>query len=298
MRGRIRMAGSKRAKPGYLLPRLIGVLSACLILAYLASSCSSKIAEKPPGESPYQPLPGVETVSDPLAGKDLSVFKHDSEQHKNTPCMVCHVRNEGETRVKLPGHASCSGCHAPVFDEKTERTEQAKAMCAICHTAADSEEVKAFRTLANFNVKFDHRSHSRMTNCGTCHNVQGVGVSVPTGGNAHATCFSCHSPEKVVADKNIGSCSTCHEAGRPDRFTDATPSTAGNFSHAKHRATGCATCHQTARSGSVSAPLVAMHTPNAKTSQSCATCHNNKRAFGGDDFTDCKRCHTGKNFSF
>jgi hypothetical protein len=28
------------------------------------------------------------------------------------------------------------------------------------------------------------------------------------------------------------------------------------------------------------------------------TCHNNRRAFGGDDFADCKRCHTGQTFRF
>jgi hypothetical protein len=28
------------------------------------------------------------------------------------------------------------------------------------------------------------------------------------------------------------------------------------------------------------------------------TCHNGKRAFGGDDFTSCKRCHTGPAWRF
>jgi hypothetical protein len=28
------------------------------------------------------------------------------------------------------------------------------------------------------------------------------------------------------------------------------------------------------------------------------TCHDGKRAFGGDDFTSCKRCHTGSVWRF
>jgi hypothetical protein len=28
------------------------------------------------------------------------------------------------------------------------------------------------------------------------------------------------------------------------------------------------------------------------------TCHNGKRAFGGDDFSACKRCHTGAAWRF
>jgi hypothetical protein len=31
---------------------------------------------------------------------------------------------------------------------------------------------------------------------------------------------------------------------------------------------------------------------------SCAACHNNQKAFGGDDFNDCKRCHRGTSFKF
>jgi hypothetical protein len=28
------------------------------------------------------------------------------------------------------------------------------------------------------------------------------------------------------------------------------------------------------------------------------TCHDGKRAFGGDDFSSCKRCHTGTAWRF
>jgi hypothetical protein len=31
---------------------------------------------------------------------------------------------------------------------------------------------------------------------------------------------------------------------------------------------------------------------------SCMSCHNGKRAFGGDDFSVCNRCHTGTTWRF
>jgi hypothetical protein len=32
--------------------------------------------------------------------------------------------------------------------------------------------------------------------------------------------------------------------------------------------------------------------------QSCASCHDGKRAFGDDDFSVCTRCHTGTAWRF
>jgi len=53
----------------------------------------------------------------------------------------------------------------------------------------------------------------------------------------------------------------------------------------------------TVKGRQVTAPVAAEHFAPAGTT-SCATCHNNKRAFGPPDFADCKRCHTGKTFKF
>jgi hypothetical protein len=39
-----------------------------------------------------------------------------------------------------------------------------------------------------------------------------------------------------------------------------------------------------------------MHFPPAGR-QSCASCHNNRRAFG-EDFTQCRRCHEARTFRF
>jgi c(7)-type cytochrome triheme protein len=75
-----------------------------------------------------------------------------------------------------------------------------------------------------------------------------------------------------------------------------------SFAHSKHTPSmNCTTCH-TVKAGAprgrqVTSPVAAMHfAPRA--AQSCASCHNNKRAFGGEDFADCRRCHKGGSFSF
>ena len=51
------------------------------------------------------------------------------------------------------------------------------------------------------------------------------------------------------------------------------------------------------RGRQVSAPVVSMHFARSGT-LSCGSCHDNKRAFGGTDFADCKRCHQGTSFKF
>jgi hypothetical protein len=63
----------------------------------------------------------------------------------------------------------------------------------------------------------------------------------------------------------------------------------------------CNECHRV-RAGvvrrlQVSAPQPLNHhaSPGAF---SCMSCHNGKRAFGGDDFSVCKRCHTGNAWHF
>ena len=166
--------------------------------------------------------------------------------------------------------------------------------------------MKAFPALQSFNFSFDHGKHVRQTNCATCHRParQGVAFSIPSGAAAHATCFQCHTPEKEVAGRNIGSCSVCHQAGRPASITTAAKAFTENFSHQRHLSGGkmnCAACHTVRAVRSlgeqVSSPVAKVHSAPGGT-QSCASCHNNKRAFGPGDFSNCKRCHQGNSFKF
>jgi c(7)-type cytochrome triheme protein len=76
------------------------------------------------------------------------------------------------------------------------------------------------------------------------------------------------------------------------------------FSHAKHDSSEnlrCPDCHRV-RAGlplgrQVISPVALNHRAPEVTS-SCATCHNGKRTFGGDDFSACIRCHKGSAWHF
>jgi c(7)-type cytochrome triheme protein len=74
------------------------------------------------------------------------------------------------------------------------------------------------------------------------------------------------------------------------------------FSHAKHETkVNCSECHQV-RAGlpqrkQVTTPEPLNHHATGR-GESCASCHDGKKAFGDDDFTVCKRCHTGAVWRF
>ena len=231
------------------------------------------------------------------SAQDFSRFSHQSMQHKRLPCLVCHVRQDNSTTPKMPGHIPCSSCHSQQFAEGNS-----SPICAICHTATD---VKRFPPLRSFNAVFNHARHTRQTNCATCHKSsnRGVALSIPSRSNAHATCFQCHGPRTMSGEKNIGSCSTCHQPGSPSRTSESSPAFAKNFSHSEHQRKGlsCSDCHVvrpgSRRGAQVSAPVAAMHFARGGT-VSCASCHNSRRAFGESDFANCRRCHENRTFKF
>ena len=238
---------------------------------------------------------------EPLAA-DYSQFKHDDRNHARLPCLLCHRRENNSPQPTLPGkaaHAPCTGCHAQQF------SNPASEICTICHTDAQSGKVKAFPPLRSFDARFDHAKHAGAA-CATCHRQSrsGVGLSIPSRLNAHVTCYSCHTPGAQANGRNISSCSTCHQLGRPVRTSEQAPAYRVGFSHASHDASeklACAACHQVRaglpRGRQVSAPLSLNHHAPAGAS-SCATCHNGQRTFGGDDFSACRRCHKGSAWHF
>ena len=236
-------------------------------------------------------------LSAPQSASDFSKFKHDNPQHARLPCLLCHRREDNSARPTLPGksgHTPCVGCHAQEFSNSSS------PICGICHSNVQAGTVKSFPRLLSFNVKFDHAGHlAAGAACATCHrrNRGGVAFSIPAGPNAHTVCFSCHTPEAQANGRNISSCSTCHEPGRLVRTTERAAAFRVGFSHVKHDATEnlrCANCHRV-RAGlplgrQVISPVALNH--HARTgSSSCATCHNGKKAFGGDDFQFAPGCH-------
>lgn len=232
---------------------------------------------------------------------DYSSFPHTNAAHSRLPCALCHRRENNSPRpVRSIGHTPCAGCHTQQF------ADSSNPICTICHTDPGSSNppVKPFPVLKSFNMKFDHARH-RSVECSTCHKSKrnGVAFSIPAGLQAHETCYKCHAPRAQVNGRDISSCSTCHKPGSFSRTPEWAKAFKVNFSHARHEREGlsCSDCHSiragAAQKRKIISPVASQHFPPAR-GKSCATCHDNKRAFSGDDFSDCRKCHQGPTFRF
>jgi c(7)-type cytochrome triheme protein len=241
---------------------------------------------------------------------DYSKFLHTSQKHTSLGCNSCHQRTDNSATPKFPGHSACTSCHLGQF------TTPAIPMCVICHTdtSGNRPPLKSFPTSfkESFNVKFDHTQHMSgaakpQAGCNACHAGlinRGFGLSIPANLAAHNTCYTCHTPEsKSAVGREIASCGVCHGEGSYNPTSTNSRVFRYSFSHAKHgtrERLACQDCHQVIagrpQSRQVSSPAAFEHFP-ANRAQSCASCHNGRRAFGGDlGFNSCKRCHTGATF--
>lgn len=269
------------------LREAVALIFACLIAGYLFASCGGGNSKEELKETVAPAISDAAKIEAEMAnamtGMDFSIFKHDSPQHQKLTCLICHERSPESSKPKLPGHSPCASCHIQQFEDKSN------AICTICHTQHDSADVKEFPQLRSFNSAFDHQAHFKETNCASCHNPEGGGgMAVPSGADAHASCFQCHTPDKMAGDKNIGSCATCHQPGDPVRIKDSTKTIGFGFDHKNHSNLDCQSCHNPLGGNKMSAIKTAMHSGQ---SDSCATCHNESRAFGANDFSDCRKCH-------
>ncbi|HEX8722409.1 MAG TPA: cytochrome c3 family protein [Pyrinomonadaceae bacterium] len=238
----------------------------------------------------------------------VTKFSHSTPKHAELACDSCHGRVDNSPRPRLPGHKACTDCHIREF------LTAGGPLCSNCHTSLEGGDppLKAFPGLASFNMRFSHASHTSgggrpEQGCASCHRParRGVALSIPAGASAHENCYACHTPgARAPGGGDISSCATCHARGGYSRTPAASRAYAVSFSHAGHGARqrlGCDDCHQV-RAGAgqgrqVTAPRPSQHFGSAR-AQSCLTCHDNRRAFGGDDFADCKRCHQGQTFRF
>ena len=235
-------------------------------------------------------------------GLDYSKFQHGTRNHSRLPCLLCHRRDSNASVPSLPGsngHLPCAGCHAQQFSGSDS------PICTICHTDVKSGATKSFPRLKSFSMKFDHSVHDRMGNvtCATCHRPTrgGVAYSIPRSFSAHTTCFRCHTGRAQAGGSDISSCGTCHKLGNYSRTPTITQAFRVGFTHAKHQKITCNECHDV-RAGmpqrrQVTEPEPLNHHATGR-GRSCATCHDGKRAFGGDDFSVCKRCHQGTRWRF
>lgn len=278
--------------PTGLVPLTIFVIIFTIAIVNSRVHGSSLIALNEPSQQQMQMREGL----------DYSKFQHGNANHARLPCLLCHRRDTNAPVPKRPGasnHLPCAGCHAQQF------ASAEGPICTICHTDVKSGALKAFPRLKSFRMNFDHARHVNMgsVSCATCHRPArgGVALSIPSGFNAHTTCFGCHGARAQSGGRDISSCGTCHQLGGYSRTPQFAQAFRVGFSHAKHDKTSCKECHQI-RAGmpqrrQVTQPEPLNHHATGR-GQSCMTCHDGKRAFGGEDFTVCKRCHTGAAWRF
>ena len=280
---------------------------ALVVVLATAASLAQGLNQVVPGSGFNRTIAAVGPANASVQSTDYSQFKHDNPQHARLPCLLCHRRETNTARPTLPGksnHEPCTGCHAQQFSDSTN------PICTICHTNIQAGKVKPFPPLQSFNAKFDHASHVSVgTTCATCHRPQrrGIALSIPAGLKAHSICFACHTPNAKPNDsnrRNLSSCGTCHDLGRHVWPSERATAFRFGFSHKNHGASqnlSCGACHRMI-SGSptgrqVTSPVALNHHAPAR-AVSCKTCHNGKRAFGGDDFSVCTRCHQGSSWRF
>jgi c(7)-type cytochrome triheme protein len=92
--------------------------------------------------------------------------------------------------------------------------------------------------------------------------------------------------------------------GRLVRTSQNAPAFRMGFSHVRHDSSEslrCVDCHKVLagrpQGQQVTDPVALNHhAPSRRFS--CMTCHNGNRAFGGDDFSVCTRCHKGSTWRF
>ena len=287
----------------HFVPTGVLVIGIALALAIALSSRSSVASsrERQPPELATELF--VEQSQEPSG--DFSKFTHTNPMHTRLPCLLCHRRETNSPQPIRPGrggHLPCAGCHSQQF------ANPGSPICTICHTDVQKGSLKPFPPLRSFRMKFDHSRHVGMSGvgCNTCHKPSrgGVAFAIPARINAHVTCYQCHTPRAQSGGRDISSCGTCHQLGGYSRTSELAQAFKVSFSHAKHGAPqklNCNDCHNV-KAGlpqrkQVTAPVPLNHhaPPGA---ESCMTCHNGKRAFGGDDFSVCKRCHQGPQWHF
>ena len=294
--------------PGKRAPRRRRALSLAVLCAGLVFFAAGMAFDYRTSALTARIEPEPAPAADPFAAEPqelaFSKFGHTNPQHARLPCLLCHQRTDNTARPKRPGHTPCAGCHAQQF------ADQSSPICTICHTSPPTPALKGFPPLRSFSVRFDHATHTgagaRAANCATCHRPErrGVALSIPAGAAAHTTCFQCHTPRaQGRSGQDISSCGACHRLGRYARTPETAAAYRVNFSHSAHtsKGLGCAECH-TVRPGQPQRRQVASPTPlmhhAAPGARSCMTCHDDKRAFGGEDFKDCTRCHRGDAWHF
>jgi c(7)-type cytochrome triheme protein len=275
------------------------LLKAILVFGAIAIFAASCIKQEQRMAVPLTSAETPDPIPERASSKTFESFSHKIPEHTQFSCNSCHQREANGVKSKLGGHESCIGCHLNQF------VDEDQIMCSICHTDTSSSDppVKAFpvKFIEGFNTKFDHGDHNHgeglpTQGCSACHDPSGRGKTIPSGFQAHAQCYVCHT-----AEKKIGSCGTCHQVAPYTRTLPSQYSPRIIFSHNDHAGQRCNECHKVNTGAPQSQQVTNIETREHLTTPgfNCLKCHNGRRAFTGNvqsDVRSCTRCHRGPGF--
>lgn len=277
--------------------RLKQMVVALFLVGTVVFFVSSSLAQR--GRQARRPAqPSQPAAAQPQDNRDKNKFNHTS--HAQIKCDDCHVRKIDALIPSLPGHRACVSCHVKEF------TSTGFGICANCHKGIDAVRpaLVDFPKRESFGVAFSHTTHAtyiggeRRADCSECHAVSGARATLP----AHRECYTCHkAPGEFKANEKPidGNCGVCHtNQGSFMNFKTGGAAYRYRFTHDSHVSAGakCAECHGITGEGSdqVSQPVLREHR-GVGFSKGCGSCHNGRRAFGGEiEHNACARCH-GRN---
>jgi len=226
--------------------------------------------------------------------------KFTHAKHNQIKCDQCHVRRADAIKPVLPGHRACIGCHIK------EYTSTQFGICTNCHDGIKAIQPKLleFPERQTFGTEFSHKTHAtyvsgeKRADCSSCHEATGQRATFP----AHRECYVCHkAPDQVKAGEKVGgaSCSVCHTT-TGDKKPPSAMSKAYNYRfthqvHAQREGINCTECHKVLGEAATQVSLPQLKEHRGAGFQACGSCHNGKRAFGGELGNNaCARCH-GRN---
>ena len=210
-------------------------------------------------------------------------FKHDTDtryalrgKHRTATCDSCHTGTGSNSLYRDKLGSACADCHRK--DDKHEG--KLGTACVACHDERGWKETTRFD---HNQSRFVLRGAHVRAECKSCH-VAAKGQSAPDYRSAPSDCVACHRKD----DKHEGTvgtaCADCH--------TEANWK-ASLFKHEKTRFVlreghavpplKCSDCHRDLRS----------YKPTAL---ECVACHRKDDKHEAQLGTDCKTCHTERNW--
>jgi c(7)-type cytochrome triheme protein len=252
------------------------------------------------GEAAGWPVYSAGFSAKPLFSNFPDNTKFDHAKHNQIKCDQCHVRRADAIKPVLPGHRACIGCHIKEF------TSTQFAICSNCHEGIKAIQPKLleFPERQTFGTEFSHKTHAtyvsgeKRADCSSCHEVAGPRATFP----AHRECYVCHkAPDQVKVGEKVGgaSCSVCHTP-TGDKKPPSAMSRAYNYRfthqvHAQREGINCTECHKVLGEAATQVSLPQLKEHRGAGFQACGSCHNGRRAFGGELANNaCARCH-GRN---